>query len=173
MPSTRITPGGTAIQGLTRNIHTWSNPTATSGTDTTPVAGTWYYASVFIPGDMFVTGISVLEGSASTNGNIIVALYGIDGVLIANSATAGTATTTAAQTQNVPFTAPLVVPGPAYLLLASQYSNTGDRLRTIPAFCDGGSQSGSVTGVVGTVPSPLTVSATIFTADKGPVSKLY
>lgn len=172
MPSNRITPGGTAIQAAPIGVTTWPNIAATSGTDTTPVAGTIYYASLFIPGDTFITGLNVLLGSASTNGNIIVGLAGLDGTVVANSALAGTATTTAAQTQTVNLTTPYLAPGPGYYLAFVQLSSTSDRFRSVPAYCDNGIMAGSQTGTFGTVPSTLTVSTTKFTADKGPVVRL-
>lgn len=172
MPSNRITPGGTAIQAAPIGVTTWPNIAATSGTDTTPVAGTIYYASVFIPGDTYITALNILLGTASTNGNIIVGIANLDGTVLANSALAGTGTTTAAQTQSVSLTAPYQAQGPAYLLLFAQLSSTSDRLRTVPAYCDNGIMAGSQTGTFGTIPSALTVSTTKFTADKGPIIRL-
>lgn len=173
MPSERITPGGTAIAAAPIGVTTWPNPTATSGTDTTAVAGTIYYASVFIPGDTFVTSLNILIGSASTNGTIIVGIAGAStGNVIATSTLAGTTTTTAAQTQTVALTAPVSLPGPGYYVLFAQLSNTGDHIRTVPAFCDNGIQAGSQTGVTGTIPASLTISTTKFTADKGPIIRL-
>lgn len=174
MPSNRITPGGTAISARPINCTNWPTPTATSGTDVTPSATTTYYTSIHTPGDMFVTGIQILWGSASTNGNAIVAVYDEAGTLLANSALAGTATTTAAQTQKIPFTAPLLLTGPRYAIIALQMSSTSDRFRAVPAYCDGGILGGSQTGTVfGTLPSPLTISSTAFTADKAPIVSFY
>jgi hypothetical protein len=172
MPSSRITPGGTAIQALPVGVTTWPVIAATSGTDTTPVAGTIYYASVWIEGDLLLTGLNILLGSASTNGTVIVGIAGSDGAVVATSALAGTTTTTAAQTQTVNLTAPTKLLGPGYYLLFAQFSSTSDRFRSVPAFCDNGIMAGSQTGVTGTIPSSLTVSATKFTADKGPVMRL-
>lgn len=173
MPSNRITPGGTAITARTVGLSTWPVATATSGTDTTVVAGTIYYGSINIPGDVFVTGVAFLPGSASTNGNVIAALYDEAGVPLANSALAGTTTTTAAQTQSVPLTVPFNLTGPRTLIVALQFSSTSDHLRTVPAYCGGGILAGSLTGVFGTLPNPLTISATNFTANTSPVAYLY
>lgn len=173
MPSSRITPGGTAINASAMNCTNWPINTATDGTDTTPVAGTQYYASIYIPGDMFVTGFNFLVGSASTNGNVLLALYDEGGTLLANSALAGTTTTTAAQTQAVPLTVPYKLTGPRYLMVALSFSSTSDRFRSIPAFCGGGVRSGSQTGVFGTLPNPLTISTTLFTANTAPIVYPY
>lgn len=168
MPSNRITPGGTAITARALGLTNWPLATATSGTDTTAVAGTIYYTSINIPGDMPVTGVGFLPGSASTNGNVIAALYDEAGIPLANSALAGIATTTAAQTQLVPLTVPYQLTGPRTLVVAIQLSSASDHLRTVPAYCGGGILAGSVTGVFGTLPNPLTISATNFTANTAP-----
>lgn len=173
MPSSRITPGGTAITALTLGLHTWPLATATSGTDTTVVAGTIYYGSIQVVGDVFVTGVAYLPGSASTNGNVIAAIFDEAGSLLANSALAGTTTTTAAQTQSVPLTTPYKLTGPRTLIVALQFSSTSDHLRTVPAYCGGGILAGSFTGVFGTIPNPITISATAFTANTSPVAFLY
>jgi len=175
MPSSRISPGGTAITARPINVGNWPAATATSGTDTAIVAGTSFYTSVYIPGDMLITGVKVLLGSVSTNGTAIVAIYNENGTLLANSALAGTATTTAAQTQAINLTSPYTAAGPAYLVIAVSASSTSDKIRTVPAFCDAGSGilGGSQTGVYGTLPNPLTISATNFTADKAPVLSVY
>lgn len=172
MPSNRITPGGTAIQAAPIGVTTWPVIAATSGTDTTPVAGTIYYASIFIPGDTPITGLNILLGSASTNGTVVVGIAGSAGTLVANSVLTGTTTTTAAQTQTVNLTVPYMAPGPGYYLVFAQFSSASDRFRSVPAFCDNGIMAGSQTGVAGTIPAQLTVSTTKFTADKGPVIRL-
>lgn len=169
MPSERISPGGTAITARPLNCHNWPVVTATSGTDTTPVAGTVYYTSIYVPGDMFITNINVLLGSASTNGNVLVALYNEGGSLLANSALAGVVTGTAATVQAVPLTVPYLATGPRYLIVGVSFANTSDRFRSVPAQCSGGILGGSVTGVFGTLANPITISATNFTADKAPV----
>lgn len=176
MPSNRITPGGTAIEGRPLAVGNWTVNTATSGTDTTPSTTTTYYTSMLVLGDTLVTGVKYLNGSASTNGLVLVALYDEGGTLLANSSLAGVATTTAAQTQAVPLTVPYRLTGPRYVIVAFQWNSASDRFRSVPAFCDagGGILAGSQTGTVfGTLPAPITISATNFTADKGPVSSLY
>lgn len=177
MPSTRISPSGTTINARPINIGTWPSVAVTTagGTDTTPVAGTIYYASVFIPGDILVTGVKFLLGSASTNGTAIVAIYNESGTKLANSATAGTTTGTAATAQSIALTTPITLPGPGYYLIGVSLSSTSDRLRTVPAQCDAGSGilAGSVTGTYGTLASSITVSSTAFTAATGPIASLY
>lgn len=175
MPTNRITPGGTSITQRPLGIGTWPVATATSGTDTTIVAGTIYYGSAQVFGDVFVTGVKYLPGSASTNGNIIAAIFDEGGTLLANSILTGTATTTAAQSQSVPLTLPFLLTGPRTVIIALQLSSTSDHIRTIPTYCDVGTGvlAGSQTGVFGTLPNPLTISATLFTGAVGPIAALY
>lgn len=170
MPSERITPGGTAITARAINCTNWPINTATAGTDVTPSTTTTYYTSVVIPGDMFITNIIALWGSASTNGLAVLAIYNEAGAVLANTALAGTATTTAAQTQAIPLTTPFLLTGPRYAIVALQMNSASDRFRAVPAFCGGGILAGSQTGTVfGTLPTTLTISATNFTADKAPI----
>lgn len=175
MPSNRITPGGTAITGRALNLTSFPVTSATTGTDTTPSATTTYYVQLYVPGDTFVTGVRVLLGSASNNGNVVIALYDEAGSLLANTALAGTSTgASTAVMLSVPLTVPFTVTGPRYLIVATQWSSTSDRFRSIPAQCDNGCLAGSQTGtVVGTLPAPLTISTTAFTADKGNIVALY
>lgn len=170
MPSDRITPGGTAINARALNVRNWVPIAATSGTDTAVVVTVTYYTSLFIPGDMLVSSINVLLGSVSTNGLILAALYTEAGTLIANSALAGVATSTAATSQAIALTVPYLLTGPRYVIVAIQANNTSDKFRSIPAQCSGGALGGSQTGTVfGTLPAPLTISSTNFTADKAPI----
>lgn len=175
MPSERITPGGTAIEARAINLTNWPINTATAGTNVNPVITVTYYGSLWVPGDIFVTGVRILLGSASNNGNVLLALYNEGGTLLGNSALAGTSTgASTAVMLSVPLTAPAIVTGPRYLFVAAQFSNASDAFRAIPSQCDGGAVGGSQTGTVfGTLPNPLTISATAFTADKAPVFALY
>lgn len=170
MPSDRISPGGTAINARAINVANWVPPTATSGTDTTPSTTTTYYTSLYIPGDMLVSNVNVLLGSASTNGAIVAALYTEAGTSLANSLLTGTTTGTAATVQAVALTVPYQLSGPRYLIVAVQFNSASDRFRSVLANCSGGILGGSMTGTVfGTLPAPLTISTTNFTADKAPI----
>lgn len=174
MPSERITPGGTAIQARAINCTNWPINTATSGTDVTPSVTTTYYTSIFVPGDMEVTGIKFLVGSVGTNGNALLAIYNEGGELKANTILAGTTVGTAAQTQSINLTVPYLLTGPRYAIVALQLSSASDRFRGVPAYCDGGIIGGSQTGTVfGTLPTSLAISATNFTADKAPIVSFY
>lgn len=177
MPSQQIQPGGTKINvGLPYGIKTWQPIAATSGTDTT-VAIDLFYASVWVPGDVFVSGIGYLVGSAGGTGKVIVSLHDEGGTVLAQSAVAGATIGTAAEYQEVGFSAPYMINGPGTFLLAVTFNEAATRkFRTIPAFTDGGIMAGSNTAqtfVAITSFVPGSGTNTRFTADKGPVAYLF
>lgn len=156
------------------NFGSFQNVATTTGTDITPPSTTMYYSSIYLPGSCAVTGVKILLGSASTNGNVLVGLYDLAGNLLASSA--ATATGTAATTQSVPFANGAVpIGGPRHVLVGLIFSSTSDRFRAIPAVFDAGSNpmTGSVTVTANTLPATFQPSATTFTADKGPICSVY
>lgn len=154
------------------NLGTWNPVAATSGTDTACTNGTIYAGSIFIPGNMRITGIQYLIGSVGGTDKVIVSLHDDNGALLANSATAGATVGTAANLQQVPFTAVYVAPGPKYLFVGLTFNGTTAKFRTIPAFTNfNGVLTGSGTQVFGT-PANFTAPL-IFTADLGPVAGIY
>ena len=164
---------GGAAGGIPRNVGTWSNPTATSGTDTACSNGTVYTGSVFLPMNATITGIQYLIGSVGGTDKVVAALYNKTGTLLANSATAGATVGTAAQSQQVAFTSTYAAVGPAYYHIGLCFNGTTAKFRSVPAYCDMG--SGVVgNGVAQTFGTPATITApTTFTADKVPIASLY
>lgn len=141
-------------------------PTATTGTDTTPVTTETYVSSVFIPANTTLTGIAVLNGSAVA-GNITVALADSNGTVLANSAS--TAASGTAAYQAVAFTAPIQVKGPAEYFVLLQNSSTSNRFRSHAL---GRFKAGKLTGqTYGTLPA--FTPPTGFTADLGPIASTY
>lgn len=173
MPSANINPGGTRITARAFGIKpTWQNIAATSGTDST-VAIALFYGSTYVPGDCLVQGIGYLVGSAGGTGKVIVSLHDADGVVLTQSAVAGTVIGTAAQTQEVAFTAPYQLQGPGTFLLAVTFNEAATRkYRTVPAYCDGGMLGGTATQTFVAITS-FTPAATRFTADQSPICYLY
>ena len=159
--------------GSTKFI-TWPSLTSlTAGTDKTPVSGTRYSCSIFIPHNMILTGIGYLIGTVGGTDKAIVELHDADGTLLANSALAGTTVGTLATFQEIAFTAPVEIVGPGWYFLSVTVNGTTCRLRTI-ATALGISQTAltkSATGTFGTV-GALTVPTT-FTADVGPIAYTY
>lgn len=140
--------------------------TATTGTDTTPVVTETYVARVYIPLNMSLTGVSVLNGSAVA-GNITVALADSNGSILANSAS--TAASGTAAYQAVPFSAITPVKGPGEYFILLQCNNTGYRFRS---HAIGNFKAGKLTGqTYGTLPA--FTPPTGFTADLGPIASTY
>lgn len=167
-----LSPGGVVCNGFPVGLCSWPITTATSGTDTAATNGTAYYVSVYVPGLTEITGVQYLLGSVGGTDKVIASLYDVSGTLLANSATAGVTAGTTATTQQIPFTVPYTIDGPNLFLVALTFNGTTAKFRSIPAYCDNGAIAGSSTQTFGT-PANLTVSATKFTADKGPVLALY
>ena len=143
-----------------------------TGTNTTLAAGTIYWAEVWIPRNITLTGVGVLNGATVGTDKWIVALYSsAGGAAVANSALAGTASSGADAFQAVAFTGTYAAVGPARYWVAFQSNGTTDTLRTIAASTFVDVLTKSATGSFGTLPS-LTVPTT-FTADKGPVAYVY
>lgn len=152
-----------------RCCHTGDLPahSTTPGTAQTPVITETYFAEVFVPATFLATGIAVFNGTDVT-GNILVGLFKPDGTLVAQSAsTAGSGT---AQYQRVPFTATVVVPGPATYYVGRQASSATARPC---AHVAGNFGAGKTTGdTYGTLPTSPTLPTT-FTTALGPIASLY
>lgn len=140
------------------------------GTNTTPVAGTIYWAEVEIPQLASLTGVGFLNGGTVGTDAAIVALYDNDGTLVANSALAGVTTSGTDAFQQVAFTAAYQAKKGRYFI-AVQFNGTTTRFRTITASTYINTRTDSDTGVFGTL-TALTVPST-FTADVGPIAYVY
>jgi hypothetical protein len=140
------------------------------GTSTTPVAGTIYWAEVWIDACKSLTGIGILNGATVGNDKHIVAIYRNDGTLLANSNTAGVTTSGADAFQEIAFTAATVV-APGRYWIALQMNGTTDRFRSIAASTFVDVKTKSAAGSFGTL-TALTVPTT-FTADVGPIAYAY
>lgn len=175
-PTGVITPAGgiAAAGGFTLrpyNIRTWQPIAATSGTDTACSNGTAYVGSIVVPGNVTITGIEYLVGSVGGTDKVIASLHDSAGVLLANSALAGATVGTAAQTQQVAFTAPYAAVGPATYYIALTFNGTTAKFRSVPAFCQAGVMGNGVAQTFGT--AATFTAPTTFTADKVPVAWLY
>jgi len=138
---------------------------------TAPVAGSINLTEIHVPYTQTWTGIGVLNGTTVGTDNHLVALYGSNGALLANSAVAGTVSAGASVMQNRAFTAPItLIPGRYFL--GVQSNGTTATLRHLLA-ANGSNVMTSVTaGVFGTVPSTITAPAT-FTTAVGVIAQLY
>ncbi len=125
-----------------------------AGPSLQPAAGNLYYTAVdrlrSDPGFYWaITGIAFnVGGAAATAEQVIVALYDVNGALIANSALAGTNVTAAASTwQEVPFTAQFNPGESGRYFAAVTFTNvTTLFIRTYDATGTGGSSVRVLTG---------------------------
>lgn len=159
--------GGFSISG--KLFHTGGVPAtaSTSGTDATPVITEVYIAEVFVPANVTLTGVSVMNGSVAS-GNLKVGLANSAGAVVATSASTAMSGTDAYQ--RVPFTATYAAKGPATYYVLLFIDNTTARFNT-HTFGDFGAakQTGQtyVTGFTAITP-PST-----FTTALGPIASLY
>lgn len=144
---------------------------ASLGTSTTTVAGTIYQSSIFVPRTFLATGVRILQNGTVATDKFIGALFDIDGTLLANSAVAGVTTVGANTFLTLPFTAPKLITGPAYYVIAAQGNGTTDGLRTVATITYVDINGKSQTGAFGTLPA-ITPAIT-FTAGTAPIGCIY
>lgn len=167
------TGGIAAAGGFTQSPRTISTgnrgaTTLTTGTDTAFVTTDTYIAEIFVEGNMTITGVSVLQGTTTGNGNISVALANSSGVVVASSITTTTTGSATTYTQ-VPLSTPYAAIGPATYYVLVQGSSTSDHIRMHAAGNFGAALKTSETyGTFTTITPPTT-----FTAAQGPVADLY
>lgn len=143
----------------------------TAGGSSVMVAGTFYYAAIFVPYTSTLTGIQAITGGTGGTDNWIVALWASGGgTALATSALAGIVAPSANVKKAFPFTAPVTVYGPAVYILGVQSNGITARLLTFQNAAEG-FITGSVAGVFGTVPS-LTPAGT-YSASTGPMANTY
>lgn len=136
-----------------------------------PVAGTINLTEIYVPFDQVWTGAGVLNGTVVGTDSFVVGLYGTDGTRLANSVLTGTLSAGASVMQNIPFTAPVVLPAGRYFI-AVQSSGITATLRHLVAANGANVCTSATAGVFGTLPTTLTPPAT-FTTAVGVISQLY
>lgn len=168
-----MTLGVAAAGGFTvspRNIGTCGvGHVSGAGTYTsqTPAATEVYIAEVFVPSNVTITGVAVLN-SATISGNMKVGLANSSGVNVATSASTAMSGTSAYQ--RVPFTGTYAAVGPATYYVEVFYDNATARPNSLTtADCGAAKQTGQTyaTGFT-TITAPTT-----FTTALGPVAGLY
>jgi len=145
---------------------------ASLGNNTTMAATITYISEIFVPYWAQWTGIGILIGTTGGTDNGLIALYDTNGVLITNSAVAGVLVGTGDTFQDRAFlAAPLLAPGRYFG--AYQQNGTTATLRTHAAANGGNQMTRTVTGgTFGTLPASFTPPTT-FTANVGPIFRLY
>lgn len=163
-------PAAGGFTNAARCFHTGgiSVTQSTDGNDTTPVITETYISEVHIPGNVTLTGIATFNGSA-VSGNVVVGLANSSGVIVANSALAGTAQAGIDSFQRIPFTATYAAVGPATYYVVQQHSTTAARLNThILGNFGASKKTGETFGTLTTITPPTT-----FTTALGPIASLY
>jgi hypothetical protein len=134
-------------------------------------AGSFNIGEIYVPFDQTWTGAGVLNGTVVGTDSFIVALYGSDGTLLANSAVAGTLSAGASVFQDIAFTSTIKLPAGRYFL-GLQSDGTTATIRHILAANGASPLTSIVAGTFGTVPSSITVPTT-FTTAQAPIMRLY
>lgn len=165
--------GGIAASAATKTIFaTWHPDVVTSATSATPSSTAVQMTQMWIPHNMTLTGVGVLNAATCGTNKWIVAIFDSSGNPLANSATAGTLCSGTSAYQKVAFTAPYVITGPRTLWIGVYADGATDRYYAVPTTGQADGLAGTVTGqTFGTV-AAVTLPTT-FTADKGPVAYVY
>lgn len=177
MPSNRISPGGTKITASPYGLGTWqpsvaASATAGGGDNTACSNGTLYYASIWIPGDLVVTGIQYLVGNTGGTNRVVASLHNSAGELLANTAVSGPLVGTQNTIQQVALTVPYYLNGPGLVLVGLTFNGNTAKFSTVPAYCHLNTLGGSATQTYGT-PASFVPSATTFTVNTAPIAALY
>lgn len=135
-------------------------------------AGTMNLTEIFVPYWNRWTGAGILNGTTVGTHNVLTALYGSNGALLANSATAGVVSASASVMQNIAYTSPITL-APGRYFLGFQYSGTTPTPRHLVALNGSNICVGSQAGTFGTVPATLTTIPVTFTDAIGPICQLY
>lgn len=165
--------GGIAQATAYSGAHNIAPSTATSGTDTAFASGTQFVTSIWVPANITLTGARYLVGSVGGTDKVYAVLYNAAGTNVANSSLVSDGATvgTAAQMQELAFTATYAAKGPAMFYVGISANGATAKLRTVPAYTGGSIFAGSVSQVHGTVAA--ITEPTTFTADKAPYVVLY
>jgi hypothetical protein len=159
-----------------RMVHTGGIPAqaAADGTDATPSTTEVYLAEALMPFRSTVTGVALFNGSVAA-GNVFVAVYDSDGVLITGTTSGAVAMSGTDSYQRVPFSGgAMAIRGPRSIWIAAMYSSATARFNThVTGSFGAGKLTGWTNGTFqGTTASPITLPTT-FTTGLGPIASLY
>lgn len=153
----------------------WNPVAATSGTDTTPAEKKLFVSSLFLPVNKTIKGVGYLVGSVGGTDKAVAGLFSSSGALLANSSqtTEGATVGTAAEIQELDFTATYAAKGPGVYFVGITMNGNTARLRTIPKNTAGANVfSKEITIATKNTLAAITA-PTAFEADKGPVAWVY
>jgi hypothetical protein len=147
--------------------------TSINSTGTVLAATTMYCTEIQMPFSKLATGLADLLGSVGGTDKHLVALYDATGNLLANSATAGATAGTASTYEQISFTTPYYMVGPAQYFGCLQTNGTTATVRMLVTSTQDDYLTKGVTGqTFGTVPATITVPTT-FTTAVGPYWAIF
>lgn len=173
--------GGVWVNGVTTStklpyLYQYPNPggvaNASLGTSTATVAGTVYCTEIDLPANRLVTGLAPLLGTTGGTDKHLVILYDSAGNEITSSAVAGQTAGTASTYEQIPFTAPYYMVGPAQYFGCVQSNGTTAKLALLAAGTQDQELTYTHTGSFGTIPATITA-PTSFTTLAGTYMELY
>ena len=176
--------GGTSIR-LARPgcVHTGgvaATVTASGVSQTVGATTELYYSELFVPCNMLVTGISLMNGTTATTDDRKVALLDADGAKVTGSDAGPTLMATANIFQKHAFTGgAITLLGPATYFVATMHEGTtgtpnAHGIGTDECGFTGTMVAGKLTGEVYATGIPATNTLTYtFTTDLGPIASLY
>lgn len=151
------------------NIPLGSVALASIATSAVHVAGSLYTTSIFVPKQLLVTNINVLQGATASTDNLLGFIYSASGALVITSVLAGVLQASASTFLPLPLIAPTIIPAGLYYTGIQSNGTTGTTQR-IPASTYGlYLRSQLPTGAFGTVPATMAAVPTTFTAAQAPV----
>lgn len=161
------------IQGpsILPNIPLGTAALTAAGASSVNTTGAICLSEIFIPHWNTWKGLAVLNGTVASTDAVLVALYGSDGKLLANSALAGTTASGASTFQNRDFLVPVTLAPGRYF---GAYQSAGATATTNRPVAANGVNilTGSVAGTFGVLPATITVPTT-FTTAQGFIFQLY
>lgn len=104
----------------------------TVGTNQTPVSGTVFYGTIDIPRTFQATTLEILNGLVAGTDLLLMGIYRADGVLLTNTAIAGTTAAGVGRFQKMTMATPFLLTGPARYWISLQTNGTTTRFRTVP-----------------------------------------
>lgn len=142
-----------------------------AGASSVNTTGAICLSEIFIPHWNTWKGLAVLNGTVASTDAVLVALYGSDGKLLANSALAGTTASGASTFQNRDFLVPVTLAPGRYF---GAYQSAGATATTNRPVAANGVNilTGSVAGTFGVLSATITVPTT-FTTAQGFIFQLY
>lgn len=167
----QTTPAYAQGPSILPNMPLGNTALTAAGTSSVHVAGTLNISEIYIPHWNTWKGLAVLNGTIVGTNNMLVALYGSNGALVAYSALAGTLSAGASAFQSRDFLEPVTLAPGRYFCVVQSNGTTATSNKFVAA--NGVNVlTTSVVGVFGTLPSTITVPTT-FTTAVGCVCQLY